>query len=292
MRTTTFGDVPDEVWAEVLWLASDGGEELAWLCVQAAAVCSRWHVAVRLRVLPRLQRIALTSLERHLNRTLHVGDSGRKAPAAIERPLAWAASLQRLLDDCRNAHTLVAGECYRLIGDHTVRGIERWPARLRQLHFSHCARLGDGGLEWLLQRLHGPSVHTLTFFSEKLTARAAQTIAVRCPQLQHLAMPYSLLDDEGVRALAQLRRLTHLQLRGCEHITDAGVCHLTAVQTLDLALCPQVTDRALLRLARHGRLRELVLAYQRYNVWCSGRWTPCGVDSVQEAGVSVRFIDA
>ncbi|KAK4536249.1 hypothetical protein CDCA_CDCA07G2274 [Cyanidium caldarium] len=292
MRTTSFGGLPDEVLAEVLWLASDGGEELAWLCVQAAAVCSRWHVAVRLRVLPRLQRVVLTSLERHLNRTLHGGDRGPKAPAVAERPLAWSASLQRLLDDCCSAHTLAAGECYRLISDRTVRGVERWPARLRQLHFSHCARLGDDGLECLLQRLNGPSVHTLTFFSGKFTVRAAQTIAARCPQLQHLALPYSLLDDEGLRALAQLQCLTHLQLRGCEHITDAGVCHLTTVQTLDLALCPQVTDRALLRLARHGRLRELTLAYQRYNVWCSGRWTPCGVDSVQEAGVSVRFIDA
>jgi hypothetical protein len=205
--------------------------------------------------------------------------------------------LEQLFSDCAGARCLVATECYRLMRDSVVQHIRVYPPRLDELHFSNCALLSDSGVTSILRQTAADQlgertwIHTLTFFSEKLTRNAAAEIAYRCPYLQHLEMQYARLDDESLRIFASLRFLRRLKVRGSEAITDEGVSCLERLEFLDIALCPQITDRALFALAQRESLRALLLAHQRYNVWCTGKWTESGLVAIREAGIDVYFID-
>lgn len=78
-----------------------------------------------------------------------------------------------------------------------------------------------------------------------------------------LDLSYSDVTDAGLAHLRPLRRLTGLNLAGCERITDLGLAHLTALRrlkTLNLSRCPQITDKGMLHLRTLIRLNELDLS--------------------------------
>ncbi|KAF6002931.1 hypothetical protein F1559_000986 [Cyanidiococcus yangmingshanensis] len=291
-------ELPEHVWFRVLWSASGEGSDLAWLSQTAIMVCSRWQYLVRKVVFPQLVRVNLTSLEHYWNRCRmrQKRVDGEQGVAAVS-DLGIARMLERLFSDCTGARCLVATECYRLVRDSVVHHIRTYPPRLDEMHFSNCALLTDSGVACILKRIAARQlgectwIHTLTFFSEKLTGESAAEIMLRCPYLQHLEMQYARLDDESLRVLGSLRFLRRLKVRGSEAITDEGMTYLDRLEFLDIALCPQITDRTLFALAQSENLRALLLAHQRYNVWCTGKWTESGVDAVRQAGIEVHFID-
>jgi hypothetical protein len=290
--------LPEHVWFRIFWWASAEGNDLAWLSQTAALVCTQWNYLVRKVVYPRLVRLNLTSIEHQWKRCrLRLRASEENAEVIQETDKRIAGFLERLFRDCSCARCLVATDCYRLVRDSVVQHIHVYPPRLVELHFSNCALLSDVGVGFMLQRIAAHQVgeqtwiHTLTFFAEKLTSRAAAEIARRCPFLQHLELQYARLDDESLRELGKLRFLRQLKVRGSEAVTDAGITYLAHLEFLDIALCPQITDRALFTLAHSVHLRRLLLAHQRYNVWCTGKWTESGLSALREAGVDLHFID-
>ena len=77
----------------------------------------------------------------------------------------------------------------------------------------------------------------------------------RLTGLTSLTIRFSGVTDSGLRGLVQqLRGLTHLDLKGSEALTDAGVAelgggNLPALTALSLRSCPGVTDAGLAALA-------------------------------------------
>lgn len=292
-----------------------------------------------------------------------LGDRSRRA-------VRVAHALQRLFDDCAGAGTerhavesINARGMHQLMRDDVVKHITALPAHVRSLDVSHCGALSDIGVISLLLTMSARNarcehhanalvaaeaasssssssspvfatdLRALYFASCRLTSRAVREIAVRCPMLERLDLSFSLADDAGVCALGgeALPGLRWLRLRGCEHVTDAGVRALWQVEQLDVAFCPEVSDASLLALAglhqtpaanghadddndgdddddvlppstrqrRRGRprpaprLRRLTLAsHEQANVWGTGLWSPGGRDALVQAGVTVHLIDA
>jgi hypothetical protein len=78
-----------------------------------------------------------------------------------------------------------------------------------------------------------------------------------------LDLSHSDVTDAGLAHLRPLRRLTELNLGGCERITDLGLAHLTALRrlkTLNLSRCPQITDKGMIHLRTLIRLEDLDLS--------------------------------
>jgi hypothetical protein len=106
-----------------------------------------------------------------------------------------------------------------------------------------------------------PSPRPRRTTDDKLPNRVKQYVGLE--PIPPLDLSHSDVTDAGLAHLRPLRRLTELNLGGCERITDLGLAHLTALRrlkTLNLSRCPQITDKGIIHLRTLIRLEELDLS--------------------------------
>src|SRR5690606_22391551 len=92
------------------------------------------------------------------------------------------------------------------------------------------------------------------------------------PNLQKLPVHFKLVlssiecsprtINNDLKHISYFAKLQHLNLHGCEKITDTGLQHLiklTSFQLLDLGGCKQITDHGLKHLGKLTTLLQLSL---------------------------------
>jgi uncharacterized protein (TIGR02996 family) len=92
-------------------------------------------------------------------------------------------------------------------------------------------------------------------------------ILAHLPGLRTVAFSTAQVSNAGLRRLAGLSGLRHLDLAGCARLTDAGLRHLAGLRDLRflrLTDCTGLTDAGLRHLAGLTALRQLILAGCRF----------------------------
>lgn len=96
--------------------------------------------------------------------------------------------------------------------------------------------------------------------------QSLEAIATRFKKVEGLRLACHLrATDKGLRSLAKIPHLKHLDLRGCARVTDAGVRCLRSLKHLthlSLRHCSQITNHGVSYLSGLTRLTDLDLS------WC------------------------
>ncbi len=148
-------------------------------------------------------------------------------------------------------------------------GLLRPIKQLRHLEINGCYRVGDRGFEYLseltnLRHLEfGMSADaTASLYDSALTSSGVRHLA-KLRLLEHLDLTRSTsVGDQGIAGISALSRLRHLDLGGCHLLTDLSlgiIGKLTELELLDLHGCARLTDSGIRQLSSLIRLRELHL---------------------------------
>lgn len=228
-----------------------------------------------LAALRQLQRLELTWANEASDRGFaHLGH----LTALSHLSLAWSSvsdeglttlgQLARLetlvLRQCKSLHR--AGLAYlrplfrltelSLAGDTQLRDADLAPLRLltslRRLNLSQCAGVSHRGLAHLepLERL----AYLDLSWNDHLGDRAVSMLR----PLEHLTslnLARMAISNGAIGDLRSMRELQHLDLGGCQALTDRGLLplrQLKALVYLNVTGCPEVTARGLRRLQRPG----------------------------------------
>lgn len=183
-------------------------------------------------------------------------------------PLITATGFSGLMDHCKELESLSVDGCASF-DDACVIRVSAAGDKLRAMSMAGCARITDLALAAL-----GDTCHELRDLD--ISAGPAYTdsglisLARGVPQLRRLVLKnpklsYRITDDFLSLAAEKCPLLEHLDLTGCDAITDVGVRWLAAsckgMQTLYLTGCRYIGDRGMLSIgnALH-ELRRLSIA--------------------------------
>lgn len=59
-----------------------------------------------------------------------------------------------------------------------------------------------------------------------------QALITHCPYLQEIYLGSTLVSDDSLALLAQMKLLEHISLRNCQRVTETGMKALTKLKTL------------------------------------------------------------
>jgi hypothetical protein len=149
------------------------------------------------------------------------------------------------------------------ITDAALEAIASIPA-LRTLELDRCWLLTDAGLGHLMSK--GVKLTKLILNSCPLITDMGVISLANQPdsQLETLDLSSLNLTDEGIKALARLRKLTDLTVYDCSNLSDEGFQHLlqhVSLRRLSLHFVPKVSDRTIDALCKPpcGELQSIVL---------------------------------
>lgn len=221
---------------------------------------------------------------------------------------------------CSQLLSLTISGCFRITDAGFAAAMSRC-STLQHLDASGCHGLAEAAPAAL--GLYCKRALDVSFAGcEALTPSGLAAMARGCTALTSLGLAGCMngVTDEAVQAIAQGAGvggpLRHLDLTGCELITDVGVGalakHATGLTSLELAWCDRITDKGIgllaerctqlhtLRLAGCSRLRRLPLDLSRLphlkGLWLSattGLELPPHIDRLQNsaAGVTTWLAD-
>jgi F-box/leucine-rich repeat protein 14 len=138
---------------------------------------------------------------------------------------------------------------------------------LTSLHVAGwCWDLDDEQMEELSNLPALTYVHLDCYWDSEQADMRLWALASRLPGLTHLHLPEGDYDmsNDGLRAIASLRALTHLHLADCNQVTNEGmlaISSLISLTHLHLCCCQHVTNDGLPAIASLTSLTELHLQY-------------------------------
>lgn len=91
-----------------------------------------------------------------------------------------------------------------------------------------------------------------------------EKLVTHCPKLKHLAIPYSQLQNDGMKFLSQAGKLRTLVIRGCkklEHNALSWIMYTPELEHLDISDCRQLESKALQWLTYTPGLKSLNISH-------------------------------
>ncbi len=204
-------------------------------------------------------------------------------------------SLGRIAAHCRSLEELDLGGCSRITNDGVL-FVAAGLKKLRRLNLRSCRQVSDTGIGYLsgvasaseyeVQYIGGgggvktrksalssssggkvveigiPGLEELGLQDcQKITDESLRHVSSGLQTLKSINLSFCVsITDTGVKSLARLRKLRHLNLRSCDNVSDLGMGFLCdegrgeeeaerSLLTLDVSFCAGVTDAGVRLLA-------------------------------------------
>eukprot|EP00191_Tetraselmis_sp_GSL018_P020126 CAMPEP_0177586400 /NCGR_PEP_ID=MMETSP0419_2-20121207/5050_1 /TAXON_ID=582737 /ORGANISM="Tetraselmis sp., Strain GSL018" /LENGTH=744 /DNA_ID=CAMNT_0019076285 /DNA_START=650 /DNA_END=2883 /DNA_ORIENTATION=+ len=209
-----------------------------------------------------------------------------------------APRLMEIGQGLRSLTTLNLGRHHRMIvssvNDHALGALSGMP-KLSTLNLAQCVHITDDGLCLVARGL--TDLTSLNISGCVQVTDAGMGHLARLPRLRALEIPWCLkITDTGLKSLAPLRcTLSHLNLSGCQLVTEIGVsslCCLTQLTNLTVLHLgyanPAVTDVTLGALRPLSKLESLSLSGLQLN---ATRVTDHGIACIAASFASLRHLN-
>ncbi|KAI0564757.1 F-box-like protein [Gracilaria domingensis] len=279
LQSCSLADLPDDVLLRVVSLTGPLRVQVG-TAFRLASVCNRFRRLIYANYLANILHISSDAIY-----TLSLADANA-ARTAIDSMFASTVSLRTLnLSGCPPG----------LVSHCTISSLVQVARHsLVEVNFAHCT-LSDDVLRPFMTC---PKLRRLILPSCGITGsmfRHSQRVA----PIEELNLSWvHSLTQEGVEAVASIPTLKRLCLKGCDSVdneTLQAFFHSEVSKSLEvvsLAFCP-ISNRCLVSFLRcTPRMKELVLAENRGNIWPQGLYTQAGIDAIraQFPYVKITFI--
>ncbi|CAN8062042.1 unnamed protein product [Agarophyton chilense] len=272
----TLTDLPDDVLLRIVSLTGRLRVQVG-TAFRLASVCNRLRDVILTNYLAAVSHITSEALY-----ALSLSDP-QAARTAIDSMFARTVSLRTLnLSGCSS----------RLISHRAISSLVRVAHRsLVEVNFAHCT-LSD---EVLLPFMTCPILKRLILPSCGITGSMFRH-SRRVSPVEDLDLSWvHSLTPEGVQAVASIATLRKLCLKGCDVVDNESLqafaqCDAAkSLEVVSLAFCP-LDNNCLINFLRSApRLKELVLAENRGNIWPQGLYTQAGIDTMRAQFPAVKI---
>jgi len=165
-------------------------------------------------------------------------------------------SMQRISTSCKNLEVLDLAGCTK-ITNASLMSISHLK-NLRKLNLRSCRQISDRGIEHLCClycQQHRVAIEELCLQDcQKLTDESLKHISLGLSNLKKINLSFCIsVTDTGMKSLARLPSLNHLNVRSCDNVSDIGIGYLSEsshkLKELDVSFCANITDASLRHIA-------------------------------------------
>ncbi|XP_061365171.1 F-box/LRR-repeat protein 3-like [Gastrolobium bilobum] len=150
------------------------------------------------------------------------------------------------------------------IDDEGLGSISRC-TKLSSLKLGICLKITDNGLKHIASSC-SELKHLDLYRSSRISAEGIAEIALGCPSLEVINIAYnSNVTDTSLVSLSKCLKLRTLEIRGCPHISSAGLSNIAVkcrhLETLDIKKCYKINDTGMIQLAQYSQnLKQVKLS--------------------------------
>lgn len=165
-------------------------------------------------------------------------------------------SMQRISTSCKNLEVLDLAGCSK-ITNASLMSISHLK-HLRKLNLRSCRQISDRGIEHLCclycQQSEVAIEELCLQDCQKLTDESLKHISVGLRNLRKINLSFCIsVTDTGMKSLARLPALNHLNVTSCDNVSDIGIGYLAEsahkLKELDVSFCANITDASLRHIA-------------------------------------------
>ncbi|OQR82626.1 hypothetical protein ACHHYP_15691 [Achlya hypogyna] len=210
-----------------------------------------------LRVIgPALHSLVLTQLTDALVRSVAGACNQLRSLDLSHLALLEGAGIAAIGESCPLLEELSLNGC-RQLPEHALLKVAQGCPKMRALDVAHCIHVTDMLLATLAQSCRHLQ-RLIVNGCKEVSDRGLHALSNSCLDLVHLELhrtefQYKITDMFMLSISEHCKILQHINVSGCDHITDAGLSWLclgcTALTAVDVSYCDKLTDFSLRALA-------------------------------------------